>query len=217
MLMRIAIIGAGGIGSALAHLFARFGHRVSIGSRNTESANVELRKLAEDRVMPYKEAAESAELLCFCIPWEHQIGALQLLGDISGKVVIDVSNPETPDGHGLEIGHTMSGAELLAERLPGARVVKAFNYVYAEVLRHAETLRELEPTIFLCGEDVKAKEIVSAVVASCDLQPVDAGPLRNARYLEPLALLMVQLVRKQGWPAGGTVMGLNSTAAMAKG
>lgn len=208
--MRIAIIGAGEIGSALANLFTRFGHRVSIGSRHPESANAELRKLADGRVMPYQDAAESSELLFFCIPWAHQIGALQLLGDISGKVVIDVSNPETPDGHGLEIGHNMSGAELLAERLPSARVVKAFNYVYAEVLRHADP--RLKPTIFLCGEDVKAKESVAALVASCDLLPVDAGRLRNARYLEPLALLMVQLVRKQGWSAGGTAMQLNSTS-----
>jgi predicted dinucleotide-binding enzyme len=78
-------------------------------------------------------------------------------------------------------------------------VVKAFNYLYAELLQDAGALARVSPSIFYCGDQEKARETVRALVLSCGLDPVDCGPLVNARYLEPLAMLMVQLVRTQGW------------------
>jgi len=96
----------------------------------------------------------------------------------------------------------------MASRANGASVVKAFNYIYAELLRAPQNLGRLNPSIFLCGDDDAAKEIVTTLISSCQLQPVDCGPLKNARYLEPLALLMVHLVREEGWPAGDVGMKL---------
>ncbi len=198
--MRVAIIGTGGIGSALATLFARNGHDVFLGSRSRQKATLLARQIGNSLASNYRAAAESADLVFFCVPWKHKNGALDQLGDLSGKIVVDVSNPETVDGRSLALGHSISGAEIIATRTNGARVVKAFNYIYAELLRAPRRLGRLNPSIFLCGDDVAAKKIVMKLIASCQLQPVDCGPLKNARYLEPLALLMVHLVHEEGWP-----------------
>jgi len=206
--MRIAMIGTGGIGSALAHLFAAHGHDVVIGSRFPEAAEPLARSIGASGLFDYRSAAEAAELLCFCIPWEHSAAAISRLGDLSGKILLDPSNPEAADGRSLALGHTNSGAEVIAALARGARVVKAFNYVYAELLGNERALATLSPSIFLCGDDVIAKATVSELVTSCRLTPVDCGPLKQARYLEPLALLMVQLVREQGWRPDAVAMRL---------
>ena len=198
--MRVAIIGTGGIGSALATLFARNGHEVILGTRSVEKATLLARQIGGADPSSYRAAAESADIVFFCVLWEHKDGALDQLGDLSGKIVVDVSNPETVDGRSLVLGHSISGAEIIAARADGARIVKAFNYIYAELLRAPQKSGRLNPSIFLCGDDDAARKIVSSLIASCQLQPVDCGPLRNARYLEPLALLMVHLVHEEGWP-----------------
>lgn len=205
--MQIAILGTGGIGSALAALFQRHGHALVLGTRNPDRPN----RLAERLGVPavgYREAAASAEISCFCVAWEHSEAVLAELGDLAGRILVDPSNPETPDGRHLALGHSISGAEILAARLPGARVVKAFNYVYAELLEDPVALARIAPSIFLCGDDRAAKRSVAELVTTCELRPVDCGALENARYLEPLALLMVQLVRTQGWPPAGIGMRL---------
>ena len=209
--MQIAVIGTGGIGSALATLFSRHGHSLILGSREPDRDNPLAHELGL-RPVTYRAAAASAEIVCFCVAWEHSAGAIELLGDLSGKILMDPSNPEASDGESLALGHSSSGAEVLAARFPGARVVKAFNYVYAELLRDPEALAEVAPSIFLCGDHGTANQQVAALIASCGLEAIDCGPLRNARYLEPLALLMVQLVRKQGWPPAGVAMKLSHSA-----
>jgi len=206
--MRVAVIGTGSIGSALATLFARNGHEVILGSRTVMKATLLAREIGGVAVSSYRAAAESADLLCFCIPWQHADAVLDQLGDLTGKIVVDVSNPETPDWSSLALGHTTSGAERIAARLGGARVIKAFNYIYGELLRAPQNLRRLDRSIFVCGDDDAAKRTVTALIASCRLQPVDCGSLKNARYLEPLALLMVHLVHEQGWPPDAVGMQL---------
>ncbi len=206
--MRVAIIGTGTIGSALASLFIRHGHTVLLGTRRPDQPNALADRLGLNP-LSYRAASEGADLSCFCVEWEHSGSAIALLGDLSGKILIDPSNPETPDGRSLALGHSTSGAEILASLSPGARVVKAFNYVYAELLEDAGALSGIAPSIFLCGDDSAARDLVSQLVRSCDLEPIDCGPLANARYLEPLALLMVQLVRKQGWPPASVGMRLS--------
>ena len=92
----------------------------------------------------------------------------------------------------------------------GIRVLKAFNYLYADVLRDHEALRRLNPTIFVAGDDGEAKALFSSLASSCGLSAVDCGPLRNARYLEPIAMLMVQLVRTRGFPPDAIAMTLGT-------
>jgi predicted dinucleotide-binding enzyme len=205
--MRLAVIGTGDIGSGLAALFSRHGHALVLGTRDPSRPNPLAQELGL-RPVSYRAAAESADLVCFCVPWEHSAGALGALGDLTGKILVDPSNPEAPDGRSLEVGHSVSGAEILAARAPGARVVKAFNYVYAELLRDPTALSQVAPSIFHCADDPAASRQVAELIRSCGLEPIDCGPLANARYLEPLALLMVQLVRNQGWPATAVGMRL---------
>jgi len=103
------------------------------------------------------------------------------------------------------VGLTTSGAEHAARWASGARVVKAFNHVYAEVLSSPEAM-STAVTLFIAGDDHDAKETVSSLARSVGFDPVEAGPLASARYLEPLAMLMVELVRGQGLgPADITV------------
>jgi len=206
--MRVAIIGVGGIGSALATLFAHHGHEVILASRDPETARHLARDIGATAVESYRTAAEACSLLCFCIAWEHAEAAVERLGDLSGTVVLDVTNPEAPDGGNLTLGHTASGAEVLASRAPGAKVVKAFNYVYAELLRDFGALAQLSPSIFLCGDHEDANALVAGLIRHCGLEPVDCGPLRNACHLESLAMLMVQLVRERQWPPAGIAMKL---------
>jgi hypothetical protein len=204
--MRIAVVGTGGIGSALAALFSRHGHGVILGSRSPRRAGALAKAIGASGVSGYEAAAKAADLVCFCVPWEHSAETIALLGDLSGKILLDPSNPEAADGRSLAVGHSISGAEILAEGAKGARVVKAFNYLYAELLRDPETLERIAPSIFLCGDDEAARASVSELVTSCGLTPVDCGGLKQARHLEPLAMLMVQLVRERGWPPGAAAM-----------
>lgn len=207
--MRVGIIGAGGIGSAIGAMLARNGHEVIVGSRNPDAASAVVARIGAREATTYRRAAEVTQLLFFCVKWEHSREALASMDDLSGCIVVDASNPENPDGRSLAIGHTQSGAEIIEGLIPGARVVKAFNYLYAELLHDPEGLKRVNPSIFVCGDDARAKEIVSALIRSCGLEPIDSGPLRNARYLEPLAFLMVQLVRTQGWPPDSIAMKLS--------
>jgi predicted dinucleotide-binding enzyme len=116
---------------------------------------------------------------------------------------MDVSNPETPDGQGLCLGLTTSGAEELARAARGARVVKAFSHYYAELLHEDVAFDGGLPSVLYCRDDADAKDRVRHLIASCGLDPVDAGDLTVARYLEPLAMLTVALVRQQGWGPTG--------------
>lgn len=204
--MRIAVIGTGGIGSALGGLFARHGHDVVFGSRDPHASGAVARSVGASGVFDYRAAAASASLVCFAIAWEHAGSVLAQLGDLSGKIVLDPSNPETPDGRSLALGHTQSGAERLAEQMPGVRLVKAFNYIYAELLRDDAALVRVAPSIFFCGDDTDAKTTVATLIESCGLAAVDCGGLLQARYLEPMAMLMVHLVREQGWAPEAVAM-----------
>ena len=144
----------------------------------------------------------SSDLVALAVPWPHCLGVIAATRPLRGKILIDCTNPETPDGRALEIGHTTSGAEQIARIAPEAYVVKAFNALYAEIL-DGDTRFEATPSVLFCGDDPRARDCVAGVIASCGFDPVDAGPLVNARHLEPLAILTVQLVRVQGWGPTG--------------
>jgi hypothetical protein len=143
----------------------------------------------------YSEALEFGEVIVIATRWANTHDVIAQAGSFRGKILLDCTNPETPDARGLVIGHTTSGAEEIAKWASGARVVKAFNHVYAELLDSDPRFDSGNATVFYCGDDREAKEVVAGLAREGGFDPVDAGPLRNARYLEPAAQLMVQLVR----------------------
>jgi predicted dinucleotide-binding enzyme len=127
------------------------------------------------------------------------IAALRAAGDLTGKVVVDITNPLTADYMGLTLGHTTSAAEEIAKAIPGAEVVKAFNTVFASVLAEgADFGNGQKVSVFVASDSTRAKQTATALAESIGFDVVDAGGLKNARYLEPLAGLNIYL----GYGAG---------------
>jgi predicted dinucleotide-binding enzyme len=195
--MRVGILGSGLMGGKLGTLFARAGHGVvfSYASRREK-----LKKLADEaggqaRAGTPREAARDADALLLAVHWLRVDDVLQQVGDLSGKVILTCSLPMNADNTELVIGHTMSGAEELASKVPKARMVCAFNTVPSEVLFGIYEARQKanRPNLIYCGNDVHSKQVASGLIHDVGFAPIDGGPLRIARYMEPFALLMAQL------------------------
>lgn len=190
---RIGIVGAGNVGGALARLWSEAGHAVSVAVREG-SAPI---KIPGVRSGPASEIANAAEIVVLAVPWPAAQDALASCGDLGGKVLVDCINPVLPDLEGLEFGGTTSVAEKLQQLAPRARLVKAFNTIGAVLLGNA-TFDGLQADGYYCGDDDAAKAAVAPLIAAAGLRPFDAGPLRNARYLEAMAMLWIDLAIKRG-------------------
>jgi predicted dinucleotide-binding enzyme len=189
----IAIVGTGNIGGALARLWTKAGYTVSVAVRES-SAAIKIPGVSSGDA---REIASAAEIVVLAVPWPAVKDALASCGDLSGKVVVDCTNPVLPDLEGLEFGGTTSAAEKLQQLGPRARIVKAFNTIGASLLGNA-TFDGLQADGYYCGDDDAAKAAVAPLIAATGLRPFDAGPLRNARYLEAMAMLWIDLAIKRG-------------------
>ncbi len=120
------------------------------------------------------------------------VSALQSVGNLEGKVVVDITNPLTADYMGLTVGQSTSASEEIAKAVPSAYVVKAFNTLFAQVLAQGATLSDgTKATVFYASDFEPAKLTVKALAESLGFATADAGGLKNARYLEPLAVLNI--------------------------
>src|SRR6266853_6371383 len=195
--MRIGILGSGLMGGKLGTIWARAGHEVVFSYSRSER---KLEKLVRDakgkaRAGTAREAAQDADAVLLAVHWSRVDAVLKQAGDFSDKVVVSCSLPMNADDTGLVIAHTSSGAEELAKRAPKARVVSAFNTVPSEVLFgvFAARRRATRPSLVYCGDDARSKSIAAQLIQDIGFDPIDAGPLRVARYTEPFALLVAQL------------------------
>lgn len=198
--MNIGIIGSGNIGTGLGKIWAGKGHQVLFSfSRDQEKLKALAAAGQNVRAGSPAEAAGHATVLLLAVPWGHVPEALKAAGPLQDKIVIDCTNPLTPDFSGLAVGHATSAAEEIAKWAPGAKVVKAFNTVFAEIY-HSDSrfFGSRMATMFYCGDDEGAKSTVVGLIRETGFEPIDAGPLRSARYLEPVAMLMIQLGYGQG-------------------
>lgn len=195
--MRIGILGSGLMGGKLGTIFARAGHDVVFSySRNEKK----LEGLAHDaagnaRSGTPAEAARDADALLLAVHWSRVDDVLKKAGDLSGKAIVSCSLPMNASDTGLVVAHKSSGAEALAKKVPQARIVSAFNTVPSEVLfsvfqRASDAAR---PSLVYCGDDAGAKTVAARLIRDAGFDPLDAGPLRVARYTEPFALLVAQL------------------------
>ncbi len=195
--MRIGILGSGLMGGKLGTIFARAGHQVVFSYARGEHKLQRLARQAQGnaRAGTPSEAALEADALLLAVHWSRVDDVLKQAGDVSGKVIVSCSLPMNADDTALVIAHTSSGAEELAKRLPKARVVSAFNTVPSEVLFGVfEAGRKgNRPSLVYCGDDASSKETAAKLIRDVGFEPVDAGPLRIARYTEPFALLVAQL------------------------
>src|SRR6266446_5345166 len=195
--MRVGILGSGLMGGKLGTLFARAGHEVVFSYARSEQ---KLEKLARDakgkaRAGTPREAAQEADAVLLAVHWSRVDDVLRQAGDVSGKVIVSCSLPMNADDTDLVIAHTSSGAEELAKKLPKARVVSAFSTVPSEVLFGVFEARRkaTKPNVVYCGDDAGSKKIAAQLIRDVGFDPIDAGPLRLARYIEPFTLLIARL------------------------
>jgi 8-hydroxy-5-deazaflavin:NADPH oxidoreductase len=199
--MKIAVIGAGNVGSALGTAWAKAGHAIIFGVRDVNKP--ELKSLCAQigaTAASSAEAARQGDVVVLALPWNTAEGAVKSLGDLTGKIVIDTMNPlaMTDGALGLDRGFTTSAGETVASWLPGAKVVKTFNQVGANMMTQADRF-ETRPVMFLAGDDDGAKRIVSQLVGETGFEPLDAGGLKQARILEPLAMVWINQTIARGF------------------
>lgn len=193
--MNIGIIGSGRMGSGLGRIWAGRGHKVFFSARDIQKAAGVARAIGGNTAGgTVAEAVGSSEAILLATPWSSALEAVRAAGPLSGKILIDCTNPLQDDLSGLTIGHTTSAAEEIAKAAVGAKVIKAFNTVFADIY-HAESrlFGSRMATMLYCSDDEHAKTVVKRLIVETGFEPVDAGPLTSARYLEPLAMLMISL------------------------
>ena len=193
--MKIGIIGSGNVGSALGKIWGKNGHEIRFSSRNPEKLKALAESIGENASYSLpEEAAIFGEVVALAVPWGQAENAIRSAGSLEGKILIDCTNPLKPDYSGLVVGGSTSAAEVVAGLAPGAKVVKAFHTTFANLMQsESRMFGTINPTGFYCGDDAAAKAIVANLIQETGLEPLDVGPLANARYLEPLAMLMINL------------------------
>ena len=212
--MQIAIIGAGNVGRALATSLTRAGHDVTVSAAHPEHARETAAQTGATAATSNREAVSAADLVVLAVP-ASAFDALagELGSQVAGKVVVDVSNRPTPNAD----GPATSIAEELQTKLPAAKVVKAFNTVFAS--RQAQPqVAGIAPDGFVAGDDATAKQTVLDVVESLGFRPVDAGSLAAARTLEGMAWLNIQRNMAGGtWQDAWVLVGPETAAASTDG
>ncbi|HZF11802.1 MAG TPA: NAD(P)-binding domain-containing protein [Thermoanaerobaculia bacterium] len=195
--MRVGILGSGLMGGKLGTIFARAGHEVvfSYARRHEKLTGLAREAGGNARAGTPSEAAEGADALLLAVHWSRMDDVLAQAGNLSGKVIVSCSLPMNAHDTDLVLGHTTSGAEELAKKVPDAQVVCAFNTVPSEVLFSVFAARRkaTRPSLVYCGDDSGSKGIAAELIRDVGFDPVDAGPLRMARSTEPFALLVAQL------------------------
>ena len=188
--MRIAMIGAGNVGGTLGRRFAELGHDVTFGLR--EGSDVKGGTPPRARTATVADAVKGAEVVVLATPWGAVADAIDEMGPLGGKVLIDATNPLTA-GLTLDVGpRGESGAERVAALAAGARVVKAFNTTGFNNM--ADPVYDGAPTLMLvAGDDRAAKDAALRLARELGFDAVDAGPLTRARELEHLAMLWISL------------------------
>jgi predicted dinucleotide-binding enzyme len=189
--MKVLVIGAGNMGSGFVKQLTAAGHQVNVTARDSAKAQALAQQFGAKAVAA-AGAADGVEVIVLATPYEQAPAALRSVGDVAGKAVIDITNPLTPDYMGLTLGHSTSAAEEIAKAVPGAEVVKGFNTLFAQVLAGGSDFGGgQKATVFVASDSERAKQTARALAESMGFQVMDAGGLKNARYLEPVAGLNI--------------------------
>lgn len=216
--MKIAIVGAGNVGRALASSFSRAGHEIVITSRDPQHATDLAAAVGAVTTAPSsRAAAEGADVVVLAVPFASAADVAERIRPVvAGKPVVDVTNRMSFGPEGADMDTSISNAEELATLLPEANVVKAFNTLFAS--------KQAEPTLegvtldgFVAGDDAAAKATVLELVESIGLNPIDVGPLVRARQLESLAFLNItlQVAHNGSWRSGWKLVGAPATVPAA--
>ena len=178
--MKVTVLGRGNMGAPIAELARKAGHEVTIVGRGDNAVN----------------AIGDADLVVLALhydPAKALLSGTDVRVSLAGKVLVDVTNPLAPDYMSLTVGHDSSASEVLAAMVPAARVVKAFNTVFSDVLKGQVDGAASPVPVYVAGDDADARAQVVTFVEDLGLVAIESGPLSNARYLEPMAEMMIQL------------------------
>ncbi|MBP2216998.1 NAD(P)-binding domain-containing protein [Arthrobacter sp. CAN_C5] len=202
--MKITILGAGNVGSALAARLVAAGHPVTLAASHPDSPRLVAAAAATGaQAATASAAAAGADLVILAVPFNALDTALndQVREALVGTPVVDATNPLAADFMSLTLGHTTSAGEQVAALLPQSPVVKAFNTIMAATL-HTPVLGGVAQILPVAGDDPAAKQTVLDLGIQLGFDAIDVGPMSNARYLEPAVELLIQLAYGQGLGPG---------------
>jgi hypothetical protein len=213
--MKVSILGTGKMGSAVGRKLAAAGYQVVFGSRNPEQNASRFTDLPNIMVMSNADAADASNVILVAVPWTAALDLLNSLNSyVAGKVIVDMTNPLSPDISYLTVSGNDSAAEQLASHLQQARVVKAFNMITADNFPNSDFYGE-PAQIMYCSDHDSAKDVARLLIEAAGYVPKDCGALSNARYVEGVAMLWIQLAF---WEDKGTAWGIkiidNSSSAV---
>lgn len=187
--MKIAVLGAGNVGKTLGQRWKDSGHSVVYGVRRPDGCADQAAIAA---------SVFGAEAVVLAVTWSGVPEVLRAAGDLSGKVLIDATNPIKADFSGLELGLNDSGGELVARLAPGAKVVKAFNSIGFNIMDDP-AFPQGAASLFMAGDDADAKALTAELGKALGFESVDVGPLTQSRGLEALAWLWISMAVMHGY------------------
>jgi predicted dinucleotide-binding enzyme len=205
--VNIGIIGSGRMATSLGRQWAAKGHRIIFGSREPGKENSPTKTGDFNAATgSIAQAVEFGEAVLLAVPNRAVADVIKAAKSLAGKIVIDCTNAFVHDADGtrLAIGGNTSAVEEVARLAVGARVVKAFNTNFSQLIQSGAQAAGQNSDTFLCGDDVSAKQTVAQLARDAGFRGVDIGPLKMARFLEPFVVIMVSLARL---PGGSAKMG----------
>ena len=197
--MKIGIIGGTGrLGSTLGKIWAEKGYQIMFGSRDPQKAKKFAISIGSNASGgSYEEAAKFGDIIILAVPWSGAKESIKTAGDLNGKIIVDSTTTAAPHLGGPLIGSTPSAAEKVAKWAVGAKVIKAVHTIGVESLNKLQ-FGSQQASLFICGDDLDAKSKTKQLGLDLGFDVIDAGPLINARLIEPLAMLWIELAYKRG-------------------
>ncbi len=204
--MKIAVIGAGNVGSTLAQALIKVpANEIFVGLRQPEDpkyAQLGKNLGGRGKLLKVADAVKASQFVILATPWPKTEEAIKAMGDLTGKVILDCTNPLKSDLSGLDTQGANSGAEKIASWAgPQAKVFKAFNHTGSMNMAKPDYGNDQKLSMLVCGDDNAMKPQVFKIVRDAGFEPFDAGPLSAAAMLENLAMLWIHLALKQMWGA----------------
>ncbi len=189
--MKIGIIGTGRMSGGLGKRWAKAGHDVMFGSRDPQKAQALAAQIgANAHGGSQQDAITFADVLLLATPFDKTEAALRELGSLAGKVLIETTNNYVDN-------NPVSTTERIMQWSPSARVVKAFNTVFWQIIHSDPAEAKSRPDVYIVGDDADAKEITAQWVEAAGFHAVDAGPAKNAHHLENLAYFIIEMGYQQ--------------------
>lgn len=197
--MKIGIIGGTGkLGSSLGKIWAEKGNQIMFGSRDPQKAKKLAKSIGSNATGgTYEEAAKFGNVIVLTVPWSGAKESIKEAGDLTDKIIIDSTTTAAPDLGGTLITVIPSAAEKIAKWAVGAKVIKAVHTIGVESLNKLQ-FGSQQASLFICGDDIDAKSKTKQLGIDLGFDVIDAGPLKNARLIEPLGMLWIELAYNQG-------------------